>query len=128
MALTKSKKAELLKDLQDITNAKTMVFAKFDKLSVLESIALRRSLKTEGTNYRVVKKTLLKRALGDKKIEGTIPELSGEIAIAWGEDILAPARGVYNFQKTHKEKIEIVGGIFDGAYKNKEAMLTIATI
>ncbi len=128
MALTKSKKAELLKGLDDVTNAKTIVFVKFDKLPVSDAMALRRALRAEGAQYRVTKKTLLKRSLGERTITGTLPELEGEIAIAWSDDMLAPARGVYEFQKTHKDQVSIVGGVFDGMYKSQNEMLSIATI
>ena len=45
MALTKSKKQEVLGSLAEIIKgAKTLVFVKFDKLSVFNSNALRREL------------------------------------------------------------------------------------
>lgn len=129
MALTKQKKKELLSDATTIADsAKTIVFVKFDKLTASDSIALRRGLRDEGANYRVIKKTLLKRALSERGYVGSMPELPGEIAIAWSDDILAPARGVYAFSKGNKEKADIVGGIFDGVYKTRDEMLSIATI
>ncbi len=129
MALTKAKKSELLEGAAGITKeAKTIVFVKFDKLTVSDSIGLRRGLRAEGSKYRVIKKTLLKKALGEGGYQGEMPEMPGEIAIAWSDDLLAPARAVYEFSKTHKEKIEIVGGVFDGVYKSKVEMLSIATI
>ena len=129
MALTKAKKSELLEGAASVTkDAKTIVFVKFDKLTVAESIALRRGLRAEGSNFRVVKKTLLKKALTDGGYQGEMPDMPGEIAIAWSDDLLAPARAVYEFSKTHKEKAEIVGGVFDGVFKSKIDMLSIATI
>jgi ribosomal protein L10 len=41
---------------------------------------------------------------------------------------LAGARGVYSFLKDHKENISIVGGVFEGKYKNAVEMMSIATI
>lgn len=129
MALTKAKKTELLEDATTITKeAKTIVFVKFDKLTVADSIALRRGLRADGSNYRVIKKTLLKKALNTGGFSGEMPEMEGEIAIAWGEDLLAPARAVHEFSKTNKEKIEIIGGVFDGVFKSQADMLSIATI
>lgn len=129
MALTKAKKAELLEDAGLITKeAKTIVFVKFDKLTVADSISLRRGLMNEGSKYRVIKKTLLKKALSEGGYQGELPEMPGEIAIAWSSDLLAPARSVYEFSKNNKDKIEIVGGVFDGSYKTQAEMLSIATI
>ncbi|MEN9582625.1 MAG: ribosomal protein large subunit ribosomal protein [Candidatus Parcubacteria bacterium] len=129
MALTKAKKNELLADAAGITKeAKTIVFVKFDKLTVADSIALRRGLRAEGSGYRVIKKTLLKRALSDGGYTGDMPDMPGEIAVAYSADLLAPARAVYEFSKSNKDKVEIMGGVFDGMFKSKVDMLSIATI
>ncbi len=129
MALTKAKKSELLADAGEITKkAKTIVFVKFDRLTVADNITLRRGVRSEGANYRVIKKTLLKKVLNEGGYQGSMPDMPGEIAVAWSDDLLAPARAVYEFSKTHKEQAEIVGGVFDGVYKSKAEMLSIATI
>ena len=105
-----------------------MVFVNFHKLPVKDTTPLRRSLREQGVGYKVAKKTLIKRALSTVKAEGEMPELGGEVAIAFGKDELAPAREVYNFVKTHKDSVQILGGVFEGKYLNKEAMLAIAMI
>lgn len=129
MALKKQKKVEIVSDLEGaLKDAQSAVFVKFDKLTVADANALRRSLQKSDVGYSVAKKTLLKRALESKKVEGEMPELAGQIACAYGTDLLAPAREVYNFQKTHKENISIVGGIFEGKYMDKVQMESIATI
>ena len=65
---------------------------------------------------------------GTDKVEGTMPELTGEVAIAYGVDEMAPAREVYEFQKKFDKKLSILGGIFEGKFKNQEEMVAIATI
>ncbi len=129
MAVTKQKKAETTKELDTLlAGANSVVFVNFHGLSVADTTMLRRKLRNEGVGLKVAKKTLLKRSLGVKGVAGELPELSGEVAIAYGADLLAPAREVYAFQKESKDKIAILGGIFDGNYKGKEDMLSIATI
>ncbi len=129
MALKKEKKVEIVDSLEkSLKNAKSAVFVKFDKLTVADVNKLRRDLQKEGIGYSVAKKTLLKRVLATKGIEGELPELAGQIAIAYGEDLLAPAREVHAFAKTHKDNISIVGGIFEGKYMDKAQMEAIATI
>ncbi len=129
MAITKAKKQEIVSSFSDIlSSASSFVFVKFDKLTVKDAQALRRTLRTGGIGYKVGKKTLLKRALDERGYKGELPELEGEIAIAYGTDPIAPAREVYGFQKTHKDNVAIVGGIFEGAYKDQAAMLSLATI
>ncbi|MFA7315479.1 MAG: 50S ribosomal protein L10 [Candidatus Paceibacterota bacterium] len=129
MALKKEKKVEIVADLDaSLKDAQSAVFVKFDKLTVADVNALRRSLQKEGVGYTVAKKTLLKRALATRGIDGELPVLEGQIAVAYGTDLLAPAREVYAFQKGHKENISIVGGMFEGKYMNKQEMESIATI
>lgn len=129
MALKKEKKVELLANLEgSLKNANSAVFVKFDKLKVADVNALRRSLQSSQVGYVVSKKTLLKRALGTKGVEGEMPELPGQIAMAYGADLLVPAREVFEFYKTHKENVQIVGGVFEGKYMSASEMMNIATI
>jgi large subunit ribosomal protein L10 len=62
------------------------------------------------------------------KAEGVLPELPGEVAIAYSEDEIGPAREIYNFGKTHKGLLNILGGIFEGKFVNGAHMMEIATI
>lgn len=129
MALTKEKKIEVIEKLKKIVkSAKSLVFVNFHGLNVADVTSLRKVLRPLNIGYVVSKKTLLTRALSEIKMEGQLPELPGEIALAYGEDMLAPSREIYNFHKDHKEKIKIVGGVFDGKYMDAVSMLSIATI
>lgn len=131
MAITKQKKVELIASMTErLTGAKSIVFVNFKALSAAETKMLRRKLSADKVGYFVTKKTLAKRVLGDLKAKGDMPELPGELAIAYGDDLLAPARETYAFQTAPRDKgsISIVGGIFDGEYKNQTEMMSIATI
>lgn len=129
MPITLDKKKELVASLEKaLKNAKSVVFVKFDKLKVADVNALRRALQKEEVGYQVAKKTLLKRALSTHTITGILPEVGGQVAIAYGTDLLAPAREVFAFQKGHKENISIIGGVFEGKYMNADEMMSIATI
>jgi large subunit ribosomal protein L10 len=129
MALKKEKKVEIGITLDNaLVDAQSVVFVKFDKLKVKDVNELRRSLQKDGIGYYVAKKTLLKRALAVKGVTGDMPELAGQIAMAYGTDLLAPAREVYAFAKTHKDNISIVGGVFEGKYMDKAEMEKVATI
>lgn len=129
MALTKSKKVEVLDSLAEIVkNAKTLVFVKFDKLSVFDSNTLRRELRAKDSGAKVVKKRLLKKALEVANYQGQLPPLDGEVLIAFSADELAPAQAVYEFQKTHKNNVSIIGGVFDGSFMDQSQMMSIATI
>lgn len=129
MPITLDKKKELVADLdQSLKGANSVVFVKFDKLKVADVNSLRRALQAQEVGYKVAKKTLLKRSLSSLGVTGDLPELPGQVAVAYSADLLAGAREVFNFQKNHKENVSIVGGVFEGQYKKADEMLAIATI
>ncbi len=128
MALQKSRKEEMVKDLDKaIKGSESVVFVNFHGIKVGDETVLRKGLRDQGVGYKISRKTLLKRALA-KKAEGEIPELSGEVAIAYSKDLTSSAREIYNFQKIHKGILDILGGIFEGKFVGKEKMMEIATI
>jgi large subunit ribosomal protein L10 len=126
--LLKSKKEEIIKNLEKtIKGSKSVVFVNFHGLKVSDETILRRLLRNEGVGYKISRKTLLARALKGKAV-GEIPELPGEVAIAYSEDQTASAREIYNFQKSHKGLLNILGGIFEGKFIDSTKMTEIAMI
>lgn len=130
----------MIKELEGaIKGAESLVFVNFHGLKVGDETSLRRDLRNEGVNYKVFRKTLLSRALKGKA-EGEVPALTGEVAIAYskparlddasrsGGDATIVPREVYNFQKTHKGLLSILGGIFEGKFVGAEFMTELATI
>lgn len=117
MAITKQKKGEIVDKLtKAFEAAKSLVFVNFKGLSVGNTTEMRQTLKKEGISYTVSKKTLANRALETKKFEGEKPELPGELALAWGEDDIAPIAQVYAYQKKYPENLKILGGVFQGRF------------
>lgn len=129
MAIKKEKKEEICKKIQTIVkDFPTVVFVNFHGLNVTDATQLKGSLREENSFYTVIKKSLAKRVLQDSSITGEIPELEGELALAYSEDQIASARGVFEFQKKHKDNISILGGIFEGVFVDKDKMSSIAQI
>lgn len=130
MAITKAKKEDIVEKLAAaFAEATSVVFVKFGKLSVFDTSAMRKALKADGTKYFVAKKSLIKRALTDRGYAGTMPDMPGEIAVAWGaDDQTAPARGIWEHGKKHKDALSIVGGVFEGLFADAAKMQAIATI
>jgi len=118
----------MIKELEGaIKDSESLVFVNFHGLKVSDETVLRRDLRNQGVNYKVSRKTLLARALKGKA-EGEAPELAGEVAIAYSKDQTASAREIYNFQKTHKGILSILGGIFGGKFVTGVYMTEIAMI
>lgn len=129
MAVTKQKKRDITEKLTSVLEkAGSVVFVHTKGVTVGDTQVMREKLKDSDVSYYVAKKTLIKRALSDRNIQGVQPPLDGELAIAWGADMVAPAREVQAFVKSTKEKVRIVGGVFEGKYLSASEMTEIATI
>lgn len=128
MSATKAQKAESIAEVAAAAKKPSLVFVGFKAVGANDTARLRRVLRQKGVAYRVAKKTLLKRGLDEAKVDGVQPELPGEVAIAWGDDLLAPAREVRAFEKELQGAVSILGGIFDGSFKSQAEMKAIAEI
>ncbi|MEK7109539.1 MAG: 50S ribosomal protein L10 [Patescibacteria group bacterium] len=129
MAITRQKKEEIVAKVADIAkSAKTLVFAQFKGLTVAEQNEMRKALRPLGVGYTVAKKSLLRRALESAGYEGQAPELDGEVALAYGQDELAPARELAVFVKKFGEHLAFAGGVFGGKFVGKDEITSIAAI
>ncbi len=129
MAITRTKKESVVEKIKNIiSDAHTVVFVRFDAVTSEEVNTLRGACDTEEVGYLVAKKTLIKKACGKADIDGEFPVLDGEIAVAYGADILAPARIMGEQGKKLGDRVHILGGIFDGTYVSQEYMQSVADI
>ncbi len=128
MAITKAKKTTILSKLDGVRNdSDSIVFVKFNGMTVANTTAMRAKLREEGVGYFVAKKTLMKRAF-DGAFQGEMPTLEGEIALAYSADAIAPAQQIKEFAGKYKDSLSIVGGVFQGVYKDAAEMTEIASI
>ena len=129
MAITKAQKINIAAKLDAALSSDTAVFVSFNGLGVEHNNVLRKALKANNSDYYVSKKSLLSRAMDASGATGNKPGLGdGMVAVAFGNDQMAPAREVFEFSKGHKDSISIIGGIFEGKFKSQEEMMEIATI
>ena len=107
MALTREQKTKQVKSIKDkISQQKSVIFVDFAKVPSKDMFALRKTLKEEGCNLKVAKKTLVRIAFGQSgvtfwnKMKAAIP---GQLALVFGiEDDIAPARIANQFGKTNE--------------------------
>ena len=130
MAKTKEQKAETLDKLTSIfKDSASTVFVHFKGLGVANETKMRGALEADGVDYFVAKKTLMRKAAEVAGINGDVPELTGEIAVAYGkDDPTAPARGIHEFVKQHAGMVAIAGGIYEGGMLDATGMQEIALI
>lgn len=119
MAKTKQQKQATVKSLsQALKQAKGVVFANFQGLTVAESQELRKKCREQKVQVLAAKKTLVKRACEEINLLPIVDPVTfaGGIATFTSvADEVAAARIVNDFAKEHKV-VEIFGGILEGQY------------
>ena len=130
MAVTRQIKEKALAKANEIfESSEAAVFVHFSGVGGEEARKMRAEMEKEGVKYSVIKKTLIKNAGENSNISGDMPELKGEIAIAYSDtDTSAPGRLVKEFSQTFTDLISIEGGFFEGKFKNQTEMVEIANI
>ena len=109
-----------------VKNAATFVVFENNGLNVAELTELRRKLKETGSEVKIYKNTLVKRALKPLNIE-LEDEFNGPKAIAFGTDALAPIKVVNEFAKEHPA-LEIKVGYTDGEIIDTKKLAALASV
>ena len=121
------KKAEVVNEIKGkFENAKSVVVFDPRGLNVSEVTELRRALRDNGSDYKVYKNTLTKRAVDSLDIK--LDEyLEGPSAISFSEDERAPVRVISDFAKKH-DKLELKAGIVEGKVVDAKELAKYAAI
>ena len=128
--ITKDQKKKIIENLSDkFSKSKVIVFLGFQGLSVKENIELRRKLRDENIDYKVAKKTLIKKGLEDAKVLGDNElDLEGPVAVAVGyDDEVAPARLSNEYARSNK-KLKLLGGFIATKYMDAKEIKALALL
>jgi len=137
MATSKSKKAGQLAALEaKFKEAKGVAFVSFDGVTVEEAQIARRTLRSNGMSYSVLKKTLVALAAKNTGLaEFSADDLEGAVAvIVSSEDEIAPAASIKQMKKdtTDKEtkvsRFDFAGAIFEGKFLSAAQTAELANI
>ncbi len=127
--LTLKQKKEVVEKLSDkIKNQTALIFTDFSGLEVGELQELRSQLNQVDAEYKVAKKTLIKRALDQVKIDIDINKFNSSVGLVMGfEDPVLPNKIVSQFSKTHKD-LDILGGLMNKEFISSEKVKQLANI
>lgn len=131
MAISRQKKEAVVAKVSDLMDsAKLTVLANYSGLSVSDMQALRRQGKESLVTLVVAKNRLVKLALSRnpayKQTDTSV--LTGQLALAVGDDEVAPAQLLASFAKTHPS-LEIVAGISgDGRLLDADSVKALAAL
>ncbi|OHA47256.1 MAG: 50S ribosomal protein L10 [Candidatus Terrybacteria bacterium RIFCSPLOWO2_01_FULL_44_24] len=127
--LKKEQKIKLVDEIgKDMALNKSVIFVDFRNVKTKPIEGLRDELKKTGSSMRVVRKTLLGRAieslnLGEKL---NVKTLEGQIAVIFG-DVIGAAKACAAFAKKEKS-FKFVGGIMEGHFLSPKEAAALATI
>ncbi|MEI8032704.1 MAG: 50S ribosomal protein L10 [Chlorobiaceae bacterium] len=105
---------------EKIKRSQGIYLTEFQGLSVAKMAELRREFRKVGVEYRVVKNTLIKKALRDQEGADRLDAgLKSTTAVAFGyDDPVAPAKVIKKFSKTNEQlkfKLASIDGVVFGS-------------
>jgi large subunit ribosomal protein L10 len=122
--MLKTEKLDAVKEIQDrFARMSSAVFLDYAGMTVEEVSKLRNIFRAKGVEYKVVKNTLVKKALaGNSWVDRLTPALKGMTGVAWSyEEPSAAARIVKDFVKEN-EKLKIKAGLLEGTVLDGKAV------
>lgn len=122
-------KAKLVDEVSDkIKEAASVVVVDYRGLTVAEVTSLRKQLRDNGVEMKVIKNSILRRAAEQAGLEGLGEVFTGPTAVAFSnEDVVAPAKIMADFAK-EAPALEIKGGIIEGKVASLEQIVALAKL
>jgi large subunit ribosomal protein L10 len=108
------KEAYVKEFAEKLAKSQVVVLANCEGVKVSEMTALRKAVRETGSELRVVKNTLLRRALHDSPMKDLEDHMKGSTAVTFGyEDPIAPVKALFEFADKAK-KFTFKAGFMDG--------------
>ncbi|HTZ98512.1 MAG TPA: 50S ribosomal protein L10 [Terriglobales bacterium] len=129
MAVTREKKTEQIEKLsKELQAVSSLVVTTYAKLTVAQDFELRKTLRSSGAKYAVVKNTLAERAAKGTKAEGVLKDLSGVTSIAYTTgDPVALAKALSKYAKDNPE-FTFKAGVVEGRVISIDEIKALATM
>lgn len=122
--MLRTEKTDQINDIRDrFSRMTSAVFVDFSGMNVEAVTKLRESFRAKGVEYKVVKNTLVKKAVGEEAWVSNLDDaLKGMTGIAWSfEEPSAAARVCKDFKKEN-DKLKIKAGLLDGQVLDAKAV------
>ena len=129
MAVTRAKKIEQGEKLGKVLqNVSSLIVTSYSKLTVAQDYELRKTLRSSGAKYVVVKNTLAERAAKGTKVEEVLKNLSGVTSIAYTSgDPVALAKALSKYAKDNPE-FSFKSGVVEGRVISINQIQALATM
>jgi large subunit ribosomal protein L10 len=121
------KKAVVAEVSEQLGKAQTVVVAEYSGIEVGRLTALRSKAREAGVYLRVLKNTLVRRAVVDTPFAPLAEQLTGPLIYGLSDDPVAAAKVLNDFAKTN-DKLVLKAGCYAGKVLDKEGVKALASI
>ncbi|MRR50298.1 MAG: 50S ribosomal protein L10 [Rhodocyclaceae bacterium] len=121
------KKAVVAEVSEQVAGAQTIVVAEYRGLEVGHITNLRANARKEGVYLRVLKNTLVRRAVAGTPFEGLQKQMVGPLMYGISKDPVAAAKVLNDFAKTN-DKLVIKGGAMPNYVMDVNGVKALATM
>jgi large subunit ribosomal protein L10 len=127
--MERNAKRELVDNLKkELQEVESIFLCNFKGLSVEKDTQLRAKMRESGSNYSVVKNTLLKIAFAERDFSKVSDKLVGNTALAYNrEDTVALAKLIRDFAKENAT-FEFKAGVVEGQVIDVSELETLASL
>lgn len=126
--MDRAQKSESIETLKGVfAESGAVVVTHYMGLTVAEMTDLRGRLRKEGASLKVVKNTLVQKALAGSKGEAADALFTGPVAIAYGKDPVSAAKVAAEYAKGN-DKFTLVGAIMGDTVLDAKGVGALATL
>lgn len=128
MSLNREEKAVVIEEVSaQIAKAQSVIIAEYRGLDVASVTVLRKQARESGVYLRVLKNTLVRRAVAGSPFEALTTQMTGPLMYAISEDPVSAAKVLAGFAKTN-DKLVITGGALPDNVLNQAGVQALATM
>jgi large subunit ribosomal protein L10 len=121
------KKAIVAEVSAEVAKAQTLVVAEYRGIEVGQLTTLRKKARESGVYLRVLKNTLVRRAVAETSFAGLADQMTGPLIYAFSADAVAAAKVLQDFAKGN-DKLVLKAGCFSGKVLDKAGVQALASI
>jgi large subunit ribosomal protein L10 len=121
------KKAVVAEVSAQVANAQTIVVAEYRGIEVTDLTVLRKKARESGVYLRVLKNTLVRRAVADTSFAGLADHMVGPLIYSVSADPVAAAKVLNDFAKTN-DKLVLKAGSYAGKVLDKAGVQALASV
>jgi large subunit ribosomal protein L10 len=128
LSLNLQQKEAVVADIaKRVAGSQAIVLAENRGLAVADMTQLRAKARASGVYFRVLKNTLVRRAVADSPFAELADKMSGPLAYGMGSDPVAVAKVLNDFAKGH-EKFVITAGAMPGQVMSAKDVAALAAL